>query len=62
MLISLLVSQEKSMELISSPEELQVEKELQQPNYQNTGESSQAIATTERNHSYLLKQKLEHQQ
>ena len=36
----------KEMKHISSSEELQVEKELQQPSYQNISESSQAIVTT----------------
>ena len=36
----------KKMEPISSPEELQVEKELQEPSYQNIAESSQATTTT----------------
>ena len=43
----------KSLEPISSQEELQVEKELQQTSYQSTGERSQATTTTKRNHSVL---------
>ena len=46
----------KRLELISSQEQPYVEKELQQPSYQDTGISSQAIATLEGNHSIPIEE------